>query len=97
MCLACLHDNKTTRDKAKSYLLLLSGQHLWPSILLVRLRWGVSGAMLLQATLHAIDTAPSHLQTAVDGGGVNARFKEFDDLLLYIGTLLAAARHDYGV
>jgi hypothetical protein len=33
----------------------------------------------------------------VDGGGVNARFKELDDLLLYIGTLLAAARHDYGV
>lgn len=97
MCSAFLHDNKTTTDKAKSYLLLLSGQHLWPSILLVRLRWGVRGAMLLQATLHAIDAAPSHLQAAVDGGGIDPGFEEFDDLLLYIGALLAAARHGGGV
>jgi hypothetical protein len=78
MCLCCL---------------LLSAQHLRPSILLIRLRWGVSGAMLLQATLHAIDTAPSHFQPAVDSGGIDPGFEELDDLLLYIGALLATARH----
>jgi hypothetical protein len=82
-----------TNDKAKSYLLLLSAQHLRPSILLIRLRWGVSGAMLLQATLHAIDTAPPDLQTAVDSGGINACFEELDNLLLHICALLATARH----
>lgn len=94
MCSPCLQHKKTTSDKAKSYLLLLNGQHLRPSILLIRLRWGVSGAMLLQATLHAIDAAPSHLQSAVDGGGIDAGFEKLDDLLLDIGTLLATARHD---
>jgi hypothetical protein len=42
-----IYRNKTRSGKAKTYLLLLSGQHLWPSILFIRLRWSVSGAMLL--------------------------------------------------
>ena len=33
----------------------------------------------------------------MDGGGIDPGFEELDDLLLYIGALLAAARHGCGV
>lgn len=74
-------------------MLLLGGHDFRPAILLVGLRRGVCGPMLLQASLHAVYRAPPDLQTAVDGGGVYACFQELDDLLLDMVALFATAGH----
>lgn len=49
--------------------------------------------MLLQASLHAIDGAPTDLQAPMNGGRVEARLQKFFDVLLDLRRLLASAWH----
>ena len=49
--------------------------------------------MQLQASLHAVDAAAADFQAPVDGGRVEASFKQLLDVLLHLRRLLARARH----
>ena len=58
----------------ETYLLLLHRHDLRPTILLIRLCRRVRGAVLLKASLHAIDGAAADFEAAVDGRGIDAGF-----------------------
>lgn len=76
-----------------TYQLLVGSQDFRPTILFIQLLGHVVCAMLLQASLHAINGAPAHFEATMNRSGIKARLEQLFYLLLDLWCLFARARH----